>query len=507
MIDQTVGTLLRQKREEKKLSLEQVFQDTRIRLSYLQAIESDQLNQIPSPAQAHGFIRLYASYLGLNPYVVLDLLTPPAPKVDEAAPVEPVISPATKIVEESKKAMEGFAKKSKISIREKLSEVIDQGQTKFKQITEKIPYQVVKKGEQPAVPAKVENPVPQTPIVKSAGEQKSYPVMCKAIGLSLRQKRESLGLSLADVERQTRIREVFLYAIEEGNLDDLPSTVQGRGMIGNYAAFMGLDSEAFLSRFAEALQQKRLETLPEEKTGVALPTPDTQQAPTGWRRLVSPDLIFTGSLFLVFFVFIIWGAVQLMSIHSTTVSATVIPISDLLLSSGTPESSALVTVQGATLQTTPTSTASSGSQEELQGTLSATTTGPINLVIVAHHRAYMKITVDGKDAFVGRVVPGTIYSYSGNSVITLLTGDGSALEAYYNQNDLGILGITGQVMNMQFTEKGSADLGALNTATPAPTTVPSLTPRPTDIPTITPTIAGTPAVSTTMTTPTTTGTP
>jgi hypothetical protein len=124
--------------------------------------------------------------------------------------------------------------------------------------------------------------------------------------------------------------------------------------------------------------------------------------------------------------------------------------------------------------------------DNLQETLSATNTGTIQLVIVAHYRAFMKITVDGKDGFTGRVVPGTIYSYSGNTAITLLTGDGSALEVYYNQTDLGILGASGQVIDMQFTQKGSTNLGALNTATPAPTQLPTYTQIPTATPTVTP---------------------
>jgi cytoskeletal protein RodZ len=91
--------------------------------------------------------------------------------------------------------------------------------------------------------------------------------MYRSIGEDLRKQRESLGLSLQDVERQIKIREIYLYNIEEGNLDDLPSTVQGRGMVSNYAAFMNLNPDSYLSRFAEALQQRRLETLPEAKAG------------------------------------------------------------------------------------------------------------------------------------------------------------------------------------------------------------------------------------------------
>ena len=72
MSDQTIGSILRQKREEKRLTLDQVFQAIKIRASYLQAIENDQLDALPSVAQARGFIRLYAGYLGIDPYALLE---------------------------------------------------------------------------------------------------------------------------------------------------------------------------------------------------------------------------------------------------------------------------------------------------------------------------------------------------------------------------------------------------------------------------------------------------
>jgi cytoskeletal protein RodZ len=482
MMEQSIGSILRQKREEKKLSLDQVFNAIHIRVSYLQAIENDALDQLPSLAQAHGFIHLYADFLDLDPFILLE----PQSAVSEPLPVEPTTEEITPDKKDKREGFDTLLKQGKETLNEKVKGGSQHIQESLQQIKEKIPYRIVKKVEaSPPVPSTEESPQSAEPKATTP-DQKNYKAMCKAIGVSLRQKRESLGLSLADVERQTRIREIYLYSLEEGNLSDLPSTVQGRGMLGNYATFMGLDSDAFLSRFADALQQKRLEALPAEKEGIPLPTPTPKQSVSGWRRLLSPDLIFTGGLFLVFFVFIIWGSVQLVGINSNSVQPTTIPISDLLLASGTPVSSDLVTIMAPTVLSSQVPAAGFTPVDNLQETLSATNTGTIQLVIVAHYRAFMKITVDGKDGFTGRVVPGTIYSYSGNTAITLLTGDGSALEVYYNQTDLGILGASGQVIDMQFTQKGSTNLGALNTATPAPTQLPTYTQIPTATPTVTP---------------------
>jgi cytoskeletal protein RodZ len=76
------------------------------------------------------------------------------------------------------------------------------------------------------------------------------------MGLLLQRQRDLLGLSLEDVERHTHLRTHYLRALEAGKLEDLPSPVQGRGMLKNYTTFLGLDPEPLLLRFAEGLQAR-----------------------------------------------------------------------------------------------------------------------------------------------------------------------------------------------------------------------------------------------------------
>ena len=63
---QTIGQRLKAEREEQRLTLEKVFEATRIRIQYLQALEADDLSVMPSPVQARGYLRNYAEYLGLD---------------------------------------------------------------------------------------------------------------------------------------------------------------------------------------------------------------------------------------------------------------------------------------------------------------------------------------------------------------------------------------------------------------------------------------------------------
>jgi len=61
-----IGSQLRAAREAQGLTLDQAFKGTRIKLSFLEAIEANQFDVLPGPVQARGFVRSYANFLGLD---------------------------------------------------------------------------------------------------------------------------------------------------------------------------------------------------------------------------------------------------------------------------------------------------------------------------------------------------------------------------------------------------------------------------------------------------------
>lgn len=67
----TVGTILQEARSAKNISLERVEKDTKIRIKFLEGIESDDYSALPSLSYAKGFIKNYGMYLGLSPDTVL----------------------------------------------------------------------------------------------------------------------------------------------------------------------------------------------------------------------------------------------------------------------------------------------------------------------------------------------------------------------------------------------------------------------------------------------------
>ncbi len=63
----TVGQYLRQEREKRKVTLDSVAKVTRITKENLEALENDEFQAIPAPVFVRGFLRNYATYLGLDP--------------------------------------------------------------------------------------------------------------------------------------------------------------------------------------------------------------------------------------------------------------------------------------------------------------------------------------------------------------------------------------------------------------------------------------------------------
>ena len=64
---ESIGRYLRGERELRKFSLEEVSKFTRIKEQYLNAIEEDRYDLLPSAIYVKGYLAAYARYLGLDP--------------------------------------------------------------------------------------------------------------------------------------------------------------------------------------------------------------------------------------------------------------------------------------------------------------------------------------------------------------------------------------------------------------------------------------------------------
>ena len=111
--------------------------------------------------------------------------------------------------------------------------------------------------------------------------QEAQPVDAARLGEELRDARLALGLSIEDVAAQLRIRRVYLLALEEGRVRDLPSPAYAVGFVRNYAAALGLEPSDMVRRLRDAVAAAP------RKTDLVFPEPVPERGfPTGVLVLV-----------------------------------------------------------------------------------------------------------------------------------------------------------------------------------------------------------------------------
>lgn len=592
---QTIGQRLKAEREDQRLTLEKVFEATRIRVQYLQALEADDLSVMPSPVQARGYLRNYAAFLGFDVEQILhelrevngqpasqEVIGPadiknadiqPAPSISEPVevvsdqplaeelmvPIKPKPFGRTQDKPARRKKMDsesvpataepltkrrGQKKTEPEVIPLAEAEPSTEEETEIKAIPHPEPGQEAVSSLAPSAPietitGEVVDEVPEknindslwqswlnrvgsilsargrrrtltpnestlleseavlaaTEVPVARQEQKDspevYKLILKEIGKELRQRRELLSLHFDEVERHTHVKAHYLEALERGALDELPSTVQTRGMLSNYATFLDLDVDALLLRFADALQARHRERNP-HKPARKPGQPILANIPPV-RSFIAGDMIFGIGMAVLLVGFAIWGVNRVMTLQSQQeVEPTSPSISDVLLSYPNPSFF------------TPTATFVPV-VESFPGEATVTVEIPtqnvnadVQLNLVAVERAYMRVLVDGEVAFDGRVVPGNAYPFEAENQIEVLVGSGAAIRIVYNGRDLGLMGTFGQVVNNIYlaseivTPTGMPTLTSTVTPTPTGTAPATATSPSTDTATVAPSVTAVP---------------
>lgn len=81
----SAGSILRRCREFSHISIEEAAEATKIGKNYLRALEENRFQDLPSPAYLKGFLKTYATYLGLQTEELIQL----AAQQENAFPAEP----------------------------------------------------------------------------------------------------------------------------------------------------------------------------------------------------------------------------------------------------------------------------------------------------------------------------------------------------------------------------------------------------------------------------------
>ncbi len=551
---ESIGQRLKKERESRYLTLEKASEITRIRVIFLQALEADDYSALPSAAQGRGFLRNYADYLNLNidemiadiqrnaaaveevsgPLSQVNLMeteipplveqreekhTPPfwslplralqarwpgrRPKADAAPETESPEPVPDEVSPQIDEILPPVAEKPRGRKKKKVEEpavVAPVAVTEIKAEEQDVPVDIEQAGakEEPKTGliskldalfrsriVKTENKAVEEPapvietIVPPPIPTQPADIIFAEIGAQLRERREMISLTVDEVERHTKLRAVFVKALEDGDFDRLPSSVQTRGMLANYSTFLDLDTDAILLRFADGLQARRHEKYsetPREKIQTEVIT----SMPL-LRSFIASDLIFGVVIIASLIALAIWGVGRMVS--SQGADATVSAPINVFSGTGTPTVVVEETFAPAAAITTEALTG-------LETSLVPVSTANVAVNVFAVERVFVRISVDGKIAFEGRLAPRESKLFEADDQITILTGNAAALRITFNGNDLGFMGSVGEVLTRVYLITGAATPTA--TIPPTPTNTPPVTstPTPTVSPTATPTGGG-----------------
>jgi cytoskeleton protein RodZ len=242
------------------------------------------------------------------------------------------------------------------------------------------------------------------------------------LGQLLRDTREEKGLSIAEVEEDTRIRQAQIEALEAEDYAKLPSSIFVKGLLRNYAQYLGLDLAEVMKLYGS-----------EDPESTATPVvaegfePPKGMAITSWLFI---------DLFLAVLI-IASGVVVGSLIYNRWYPSFTTP------SSSTPTRQA--SLASPVIQFTPTNTPSPTS------TATQVPSGRLQVDVQIVARTWLEVTVDQEPAFRGLIEAGTNWSWFAEESIAMHVGNAGGVVVTLNGRELGALGGQDEVVDIEWT--------------------------------------------------------
>ncbi len=433
-----VGATLRQAREARQRSLLQVAQDLHIKPHYLEALERDDWDALPSPAHARGFLRAYASYLGLDAEALLAQAQPTRPQ-PEAVPPQQQPPPAAPEPPEAQALFQRIGEALRRQ-REALGFSVED----MERLTKvKAHYlRALEEGRVDALPSPVQGRGMLLHYARALHLDPEPLLLDFAAGLQAR-------LKAREQPRGGRWRGLWgLRARRWSNV------LLAAGALAAMLMFLLWSTLQVLAVYA-----RRAETPTAAALGVPVWTP---ARPSPSAPPAQPTPAVTLDL-------------------PPQVTPTAVPPDD-----GTEVAAAPAEAPEAEATPTP---ADALPDEPV--------TSPVHVVVIVRHRAWLRVLADQREVFRARVAPGETFTFRAEERLEIQTGDAAAVQLVYNQTDLGVLGRLGEPLVLIFTPQDMLTPTPLASPTPTVTPTPTATPTgptPTPAGSPTPTLTPTPVL-------------
>jgi hypothetical protein len=271
------------------------------------------------------------------------------------------------------------------------------------------------------------------------------------LGNELQTAREEQEISLSEAETATRIKQRYLKALEMNDWAALPTAVQARGFLRNYATFLGLSEDEIMAKFSQVSRSSEI-SLP------AAPAADTPVPTTGEDGVVfRPRDIAIERMGLPG-----WVSSDILIGIALAIVVALLGFAVLSLASGNPneEGAAITgTPPGAADVATqaPGATADAIEPGEVTPTFDASA-GQIALQLQATEHVWVRVRVDGAQVLEGILAPGAPQTWQGTEQIVLETANGAGLQVTVNGQPQGQLGQRGEAVILAWGPDGPITL-------------------------------------------------
>lgn len=285
------------------------------------------------------------------------------------------------------------------------------------------------------------------------------------IGTTLRKAREELGVTLDDVEDETKIRKRYLVALEREDYESLPSSMYARGFLKTYANYLGLDGES-LSQELKSSWEGRRESQGHDSPPKREPIRERTRSGRVFggasrsrrRRRISFIAVIGFAFSLALLAAIAFGLYNVGQSSRTDQEPPKQQQAQNSEQGGQPENAGGATEESST--TTPNVEPDAGRTDATSDATSDATpeatpsVEKISVkVTVAQVPAWLNVQTDGGVAYEQVAQPGFSQTFEAGERIQIWTGNAGAVRLEVNGQDYGALGAPGEVKRRVFTLK------------------------------------------------------
>jgi len=257
-----------------------------------------------------------------------------------------------------------------------------------------------------------------------------------SLGEYLKKEREARSISLEEISKATKIRKVFLEAIEDGCIEKLPDEVFVKGFLHAYSKCLGLNNEEIVVRYKSYIDSSKSA---EEKE-----TPPPQKSRFSMSLIIVSSVI----LFSIFCILIYLGQrkkEEVTIVPSVTSNETKAPspiskkpVDKPIL---TKESDEGVSTEDKTPEES-SSTISLVNDEKEEPEEEKT------LSVKANEMTWLRIQIDTDLPVEFTLKPGDSVTWRASNTFNLLIGNAGGVDIYYNGKEIDNLGNSGKVVSL-----------------------------------------------------------